>query len=414
MSNYDQYKDLFKSLKCCVLVPTYNNAQTLAQVLTDVLQYSDDVCVVNDGSTDSALTILKQFPQVKIYSYDKNKGKGYALRKGFEFALRNGYDYAITIDSDGQHYADDLPIFLQALQDDPNAIFIGARNMNQASVPGKSSFGNKFSNFWFRFETGIDLPDTQSGYRLYPISQMKGMLWFTRKYEFEVEVIVRSAWRGIGVKCIPIKVYYPPADERITHFRPFQDFSRISVLNTVLVFWTLAWIKPRDFVRYILGKSIKTLIQEYLIKSDESAWVKAFSVVVGIFFGIAPLWGLQLILAIGVAYIFRLNKAIAIITANISIPPMIPFILYGSYEVGKLMLRGESTDVMIQHNWALRMIYNWMSHVILNLHINNAELAAMIIKDLTRYIVGSFTLAAGASILLGAVSFLLVKILKRD
>lgn len=414
MSNYDQYKDLFKSLKCCVLVPTYNNAQTLAQVLTDVLQYSDDVCVVNDGSTDSTLDILKQFPQIKLFSYEKNKGKGYALRKGFEFALNNGYDHAITIDSDGQHYADDLPVFLQALQDDPNAIFIGARNMNQATVPGKSSFGNKFSNFWFRFETGIDLPDTQSGYRLYPISRMKGMLWFTRKYEFEVEVIVRCAWRGIGVKCIPIKVYYPPADERITHFRPFQDFSRISVLNTVLVCWTLVWVKPRDFVRYILGRSIKTLIQEYLIKSDESAWVKASSVVVGIFFGIAPLWGLQLILAIAVAYIFRLNKAIAIITANISIPPMIPFILYGSYEVGKLMLPGETTDALIQHNWALRMIYNWMSHVILNLHINNAELAAMIIKDLTRYIVGSFTLAAGASILLGAVTFLLVKILKRD
>ncbi|MCW3128345.1 MAG: hypothetical protein JWO03_4003 [Bacteroidetes bacterium] len=414
MSDYSTYKTLFKSLKCCVLVPTYNNEKTLAQVLADVLLYSDDVCVVNDGSTDSTLEILNQFPQIKLLSYAKNKGKGYALRKGFEFARNNGYDYAITIDSDGQHYADDLPVFLQALQDDPNAIFIGARNMDQATVPGKSSFGNKFSNFWFRFETGIDLPDTQSGYRLYPISRLKDIWFITRKYEFEVEVIVRAAWKGIGVKCIPIKVYYPPAGERITHFRPFQDFSRISVLNTVLVFFTLIWIKPRDFVRYILGKSIRTLIQEYLIKSEESAWVKALSVMVGIFFGIAPLWGLQLILAIGVAYVFRLNKAIAIITANISIPPMIPFILYGSFETGKLILHGKSAEDMMQHSAILRLIYTWMSHVILSFHIKNAELAAAIVRNLTQYIVGSFTLAAGAAILSGAVTFLLVKILKRD
>jgi glycosyltransferase involved in cell wall biosynthesis len=414
MIDYEQYKSLFRSLKCCVLVPTYNNEKTLAQVLTDVLQYSDDVCVVNDGSTDSTIEILQQFPQIKLHSYEKNQGKGYALRAGFEFARNNGYDYAITIDSDGQHYADDLPAFLQALQDDPNAIIIGARNMNQSTVPGKSSFGNKFSNFWFKFETGIELPDTQSGYRLYPIRKLKGIWFVTRKYEFEVEVIVRAAWKGIDVKCIPVKVYYPPADERITHFRPFQDFSRISVLNTVLVFFTLIWIKPRDFVRYILGTSIKTLIQDHLIKSEESATVKAMSVIVGIFFGIAPLWGLQLILAIGVAWALRLNKAIAIITANISIPPMIPFILYGSYKVGGLVLHGESAEDMIQQHSALHWIYTWMSHVILSLNIKDADLAAAIVKNLTQYIVGSFTLAFFASILLGAVTFLLVKILKRD
>lgn len=414
MSDSAAYKPLFRSLRCCVLVPTYNNHQTLAQVLTDVLQYSDDVCVVNDGSTDNTLEILSGFPQVRVCTYDKNQGKGYALRKGFEFARAQGYDYAITIDSDGQHYAEDLPTMIQALQEDGNAIFIGARNMDQASVPGKSSFGNKFSNFWFRFETGIDLPDTQSGYRLYPIRKLEGMHFFTRKYEFEIEVIVRAAWAGIGVKAVPVKVYYPPAEERITHFRPFQDFSRISVLNTVLVTWALLWIKPRDFVRYILGRSIKTLIQEYLIKSEESAFVKAMSVFVGIFFGIAPIWGLQLILAIGVAYLFRLNKAIAIITANISIPPMIPFILWGSYETGKLILHGESAEQMIQGSAVLGFIYKWMAHVIMSFHIQDQQLAAAIVKNLTQYIVGSFALAGSAAVISAVITFLLVKILKRD
>ena len=257
MSTPAEYKSQFKTLNCCVLIPTYNNATTLGQVVADVLQYTDDVCVVNDGSTDNTLDILDRYPQVKLYTYKENKGKGWALRQGFDFARRKGYSYAITIDSDGQHYADDLPVFIEALKTEKNAILIGARNMNQASVPGKSSFGNKFSNFWFRFETGIDLPDTQSGYRLYPIKALEQLWFFTVKYEFEIEVIVRAAWAGIAVKAVPVKVYYPPADERITHFRPFQDFSRISVLNTILVTATLLWIKPRNRIRYHLGKFTK-------------------------------------------------------------------------------------------------------------------------------------------------------------
>src|SRR5688572_9090707 len=105
----------FKRLKCCVLVPTYNNSTTFAQVLSDVLRYSDDVLVVNDGSTDHTLEILAAFPSIKLHSYARNRGKGWALREGFKFARSLGYEYAITLDSDGQHYADDLPTMLTAL-----------------------------------------------------------------------------------------------------------------------------------------------------------------------------------------------------------------------------------------------------------------------------------------------------------
>src|SRR5258708_7395384 len=107
--NGDAYKEQFRKLKCCVLIPTYNNAGTIGKVIEDVLGYSDDVCVVNDGSTDDTLEILKPFTQIKLFSYPNNKGKGWALRQGFELARKNGYDYAVTIDSDGQHFADDLP-----------------------------------------------------------------------------------------------------------------------------------------------------------------------------------------------------------------------------------------------------------------------------------------------------------------
>src|SRR6267154_1188862 len=194
----EEFVSQFKKLKVAVLIPTYNNEQTLAGVIRDVQEYSDDIIVVNDGSTDSTADLLKKFQRISLVSYAVNRGKGYALRKGFQRALDLGYDYVISIDSDGQHFAEDLPKFLYALQDHPAAIIMGVRNMEQAGVPPKSNFGHKFSNFWFWVETGIKMNDTQSGYRLYPIRLLKDINFITWKFEFEIEVMVRSVWKGVG------------------------------------------------------------------------------------------------------------------------------------------------------------------------------------------------------------------------
>ncbi len=386
------YAEQFRRLKCCVLIPTYNNATTIGQVISDVLKFSDDVCVVNDGSTDNTLEVIADFPQIKLYSYPKNKGKGWALRQGFEFARKNGYDFAITIDSDGQHFADDLPVMLQALEQHKNAIVVGARNMNQSSVPGKSSFGNKFSNFWFTLETGLSIPDTQSGYRLYPIKLLTPIHFFTYKYEFEVEVIVRAAWAGIDVLAVPVKVYYPPAEERITHFRPFQDFSRISILNSVLVIITFLWIKPRDFFRSLKKKNWRVILDEYLIRSHETPHTKAFSVALGVFFGITPFWGLQMWFVIFFAWIFKLNKAVAVLASNISIPPMIPLILFLSYETGRI----------------------WLGNKAVHLAYSEGLTIEVINKNFLQYVLGSFTLAAICSVIAWVGTYVFVKGLKNQ
>lgn len=248
-------REMFKKQNVCVLIPTYNNEQTLAIVLQSVLAYTDQVIVVNDGSTDSTTVVLQKFSHVELVSYSQNKGKGFALRTGFQRALKSGYSYAITIDSDGQHFAEDLGKFLVKLENHPSAIIVGARNMEQASVPGKSSFGNKFSNFWFWVETGIKMKDTQSGYRLYPVKLMEDMQFLTNKFEFEIEVLVTSAWRGIEITEVPVRVYYAEKENRISHFRPFEDFTRITILNTFLVIIAFFYIKPRDFFRGIKKKN---------------------------------------------------------------------------------------------------------------------------------------------------------------
>jgi glycosyltransferase involved in cell wall biosynthesis len=383
-------KEKVDVLKACVIIPTYNNAATLAAVIEDVAKYSSHIIVVNDGSTDHTVDIVKQYPLVQFINYEKNVGKGWALRKAFAYAAEKGYKFGITIDSDGQHFAKDLPAFINKLEEEPNAIIIGARNMGQESVPGGSSFGNKFSNFWFKVETGITSPDTQSGFRLYPLVPMKKMHFITRKYEFEIEVLVRLAWKGVKVISVPVTVYYAPKEERISHFRPYKDFFRISVLNTILVLISFLYIKPRDFIRTLSSKKrMKKLLDEHLYNPHHSPQLKAISVAFGIFMGIVPIWGFQLAAAIFLAIVLKLNKPLVIIAANISIPPMIPAIIFLSYKTGAF----------------------WMGANAMQIDFSNNITVQSIKKNLQQYILGSITLAVIAALVFGLVTFIFLKLI---
>lgn len=389
--NLELIQAKFKQLKVCVIIPTYNNQGTLAAVITDVLACTDQVIVVNDGSTDSTPAIIQSFPKIKSVSYTHNVGKGWALRKAFEFAVEQGYQYAITIDSDGQHFAADLPAFIEKLEQEPDSLIIGSRNMEQSSVPGKSSFGHKFSNFWFWVETGIKCPDTQSGYRLYPIHLLRNSRFITRKYEFEIEVIVRAAWKGIRIDWVPVKVYYAPKETRVSHFRPFQDFSRISVLNTILVIITFAYIKPRDFFRTLFDKKkAKQMLKNLFFNPEHSHQLKAKSVAFGVFMGIVPIWGFQLLVAISLAFLFRLNKAIVVTAAHISVAPMIPVIIFLSYKTGSLWMGGKDVDIPLD-KISLKSIG----------------------EHLEQYLYGSISLAIFAGIIAGLLTFALLKLFKR-
>lgn len=333
------------SISGCVIIPTYNNERTLERVIREVLEYvpAEHVIVVNDGSTDSTPEILNQFKDVlTILVNEPNRGKGYSLRKAFKFAQEKGYEHALTIDSDGQHYPADIPLLLEQSVLNPGAVIMGSRNMEQAGVPQKSSFGNKFSNFWFKVETWITLPDTQTGFRIYPLKPMKKIWLFTNKFELEIEVIVKLAWRFVPFIAVPIRVKYDP-DERVSHFRPARDFTRISILNTFLVLTALIWYYPRKLF------SIQTwnVIKHEAIKPEESNFKKALSIGFGVFMGIVPIWGFQLLIGIPLAVLFRMNKVLFIAAANISIPPMIPFIIYGSFLSGQLFLTGETNTAQL-------------------------------------------------------------------
>ena len=279
--------------------------------------------------------------------------------------------------------------FLEEIEKTPDALLVGARNLRSDNMPGKNTFANKFSNFWFRVETGMRLDDTQSGFRLYPVRRMEGMRFLTRRYEFEVEVLVRAAWRGIAVRNIPVNVFYPEKDERVTHFRPGKDFTRISILNTFLVLGALLFYYPWRFLRSLTKENIRRFVADNITRSRDSNPQLAASIGLGIFFGIAPLWGYQMIAAGVTAHFTRLNKAVAILSSNISIPPMIPFILYGSYWTGAQVLR--------------RAMPLSLSDITL-------ERAA---ADMFQYVVGSFVMAAVCAVAAAAVSYALLVFCKR-
>src|SRR6187551_2249688 len=245
----------FEKFNCCVIIPTYNNAGTLKRVIESVLAFTDNIIVVNDGSTDETRNILGGFSEIQVLHFPANRGKGIALRKGFKEAVSRGFERAITIDSDGQHFASDFPVFFEKLQENPDFLIVGSRNMSGESIPGKSSFGYKISNFWFHFETGVKLPDTQSGFRLYPVYLLDKLNFFTTKYEFEVEVLVKASWAGIPLESVPIQVYYAKGKERITHFRPLTDFTRVGLLHSWLVILTVLWFFPQRFLNRIKKKT---------------------------------------------------------------------------------------------------------------------------------------------------------------
>jgi glycosyltransferase involved in cell wall biosynthesis len=250
MNLSENNRQLMQELGICVIIPTYDNDSTIIQVIERVLLFARHVIVIDDGSTDQTPQLMEkaQLP-VTLIRYEKNKGKGYALKTGFLKALDLGFTYAVTIDSDGQHYPEDIPLFVEAAMRYPHAIIVGSRNLKSENMPGKNTFANKFSNFWFYLQTGKSLDDTQSGFRLYPLKRLKGLHCITNRYEAELELLVLSAWNAVELHSVPIQVYYSPED-RISHFRPVTDFLRISLLNTVLCIGTIIYALPLRIARY--------------------------------------------------------------------------------------------------------------------------------------------------------------------
>jgi glycosyltransferase involved in cell wall biosynthesis len=379
--------------KCCVVIATYNNHKTLQTVLDGILEYTSDIVVVNDGSTQETLEILENYPQIEKIHLPENKGKGNALKQGFKRAVQLGFNYAITLDSDGQHFPADIPVFVEELvrSGDKEILLIGDRNMNEANVLARSRRGNRVSTYWVKAVTGLDLKDSQSGFRLYPVKALDKIRFFnaTKKFEFEVEVIVKAHWADIEVKNVPINILYDQK-ERVSHFRPFMDISRIVILIIWFLLVKFFYIIPRNFFRGLKKKGIKRFFLEDFLRSGDSPRKKALSIALGVFIGLSPLWGFHTIIVIFLAILLKLNKVIAFAFSNISLPPFIPFVLLMSLQTGNLVL-GQDT------------------------YVSREELVANfdLLRHLEAYLIGSLTLSVTAAVVSGVLGYLILSLFQQ-
>ncbi len=333
----------------CV-IPLYNNASTVLTVAAGCRKYLARVIIVDDGSSDlpDDFTDAVQSLGVEMLRHRTNLGKGAALKTALSYLAGLQTDYMITIDADGQHLPQDLPEFLETLARDGQAgdlLLIGVRDFNAPNIPASSRFGRKFSNFWIKLETGLDCSDTQSGFRGYPVQAVNRLKLHCTRYNFEIEVLVRCLWGGVRLREIPVRVIYEAPEKRISHFRPFLDNLRLSLLHASLVIRRLLFLPHQRIVDTTATKnSLPALWREpgqfflYLLRENATPLLLGISAGVSTFLAILPLVSCHILVILYVCCRLRLNKVMALSIQNLFMPPLTPFLCI---ELGYYLRHGE-------------------------------------------------------------------------
>ena len=349
----------------CVVVPSCGNRATIGEALRQALGVVRDVVVVDDGSRDGTADVLAGFPQVAVVRHEQTQGKGAALASGLARAAELGFRHAITMDADGQHLAADLPKFLAAIGEHPEALVVGVRDLAGAGAPRRSRLLRANSDFWVWVHTGRWVHDTQSGFRAYPLAGILALRLKTRRYDYEVEALVKGLWTGLPVVEVPVAVRYQTGSP--SHFRPFRDFVWVTHLNGCLLWQRL--LMPASLRRVYHLKSfhqgpklprILQVLRGAVFQECGSARRFAACLGVGVFFGILPIWGFQMAAATAVAHRLRLSKPLVVAASNISIPVMIPFILWLSLVVGRFAFTGHLDVTLSQQSLTLATVWRYV------------------------------------------------------
>ncbi|MGZ8463828.1 MAG: DUF2062 domain-containing protein [Candidatus Deferrimicrobiaceae bacterium] len=337
--------------KTLLVIPVYNHGKTLRSVVERALGAGFPVLVVDDGSTDGGLDTVIDLP-IAHQRFPENRGKGAAIIAGAALADRSGYDAVVTIDADGQHDPADARRLLETASATWPALVIGARRMEGESVPRSSVFGRDFSNFWVRLECGQTVPDSQSGCRLYPVPFLLAGRFLSRRFPFEVEVLVRAAWAGLPLLSTPVSVHYPPAGERVSHFHRFKDNLRLTGLHAgLLVRSLLPWPHRRTSRREDAASKAPGTLRPVgffrrLSREHTGAGELAAAAWVGVFVGALPIIPFGIAAIVYVSHRLHLNKLASVAASNICCAPFVPLLCI---EAGHFITHGRFLSVFDRH-----------------------------------------------------------------
>lgn len=225
-------------MRPAVIIPVYNHGRQVVEVIRKTCKLGLPIFVIDDGSTDSTATMINALQGITVLHHPVNCGKGAAILTGLIAAGEKKCNYAITLDGDGQHNPDNAEKLLRTVDEGERCIVIGSRQGMKGgkNVPWTSKFGRKFSNFWVWTAGGPRVQDSQSGFRLYPVPETVHLGVKARRYQFEVEVLVKARQQGIRIKEAPVQVVYQKKGVRVSHFRPWLDFWRNSTTFSRLIF----------------------------------------------------------------------------------------------------------------------------------------------------------------------------------
>ena len=209
-----------------MLIPALDCAGTIEGVVASVRTVVPLVVVVDDGSQDDTAARARR-AGAEVLAHGVNRGKGAALLTGMSWLAERGVRRVLTVDGDGQHLASEMPALIAASDAEPGALVVGARRLEGVEVAAVNLFGNRFANRWVEIACGQKISDTQSGFRIYPLRATLALGVRSGRFAFETEVLIRAARAGIPIRSVPVKAYYPPPEERVSHYRRVRDTVRI-------------------------------------------------------------------------------------------------------------------------------------------------------------------------------------------
>lgn len=236
-------------MSVCAVIPVYNHGEAIGAVVSAVLGHALPCVLVDDGSDASCASVLSDIaaanPQaITLVRLAENQGKGGAMMAGLRKALQLGYSHALQIDADGQHDVTDIPAFLAASEGHPDRIVCGCP-IYDASVPKGRLYGRYLTHVWVWINTlSFAIRDSMCGFRVYPLAQTVALIndvSIGRRMDFDVEILVRLYWRGMGIVNLPTRVSYP--SDGVSHFRVWLDNVLISRMHARLFFGML-WRSP--------------------------------------------------------------------------------------------------------------------------------------------------------------------------